>query len=61
MDALTALVNLVGPAGDAAKSTSSLRARHFLLKMANQASIKESQEACRGSQWKRKRQGRKAM
>ena len=35
-----------------------LRARHFLAKKANHASIKESQEACRGSHWKRKRQGR---
>src|SRR5829696_5577690 len=45
----------------ASKSGRSARLRHFLLRMANQASTKESQEAWVGSQWKTKgRQGRYA-
>ena len=41
----------------AAKSANSARFRHFLLRMPNQGSTNESQEACNGNQWNRKRQG----
>src|SRR6266852_2615748 len=44
----------------ASNSVHALRFRHFLLRIANQASMNESQEPWTGSQWNANRHGRSA-